>query len=45
MRLPNSDAIKQSPESLMTDFISIDILQKELIDILFSKIKELVVDK
>lgn len=42
--LPNSDLSKASQESLMNDFLMIDFMQKDIIEILMNKIKILAVD-
>lgn len=43
--LPNSETSKVSQESLMNDFLMIDFMQKDIIEILMNKIKVLVVDE
>lgn len=43
--LPNSNLSKTSQESLMNDFLMIDFMQKDIIDILMNKIKILSVEE
>lgn len=43
--LPNSELSKPSQESLMNDFLMIDIMQKDIISILMRKIKALAVEE
>lgn len=43
--LPNSELTKASTESLMTDFLLIDFMQKDIIAILMQKIKILAVEE
>lgn len=43
--LPNSETARPSQESLMNDFLMIDFMQKDIIEILMNKIKVLAVDE
>lgn len=43
--LPNSDLSKPSTETLMTDLLMIDFMQKDIIGILMRKIKTLAVEE
>lgn len=43
--LPNSETPRPSQESLMNDFLMIDFMQKDIIEILMNKIKVLAVDE
>lgn len=45
LNLNNSEIISQSPESLMKHLLLIDILQKDLIEILFCKMKLIIVNE
>lgn len=41
--LPNSDVTKLSQESIMNDFLMVDFLQADIIEILLNKVKTLCV--
>lgn len=43
--LPNSDVTKQSQESIMNDFLMIDFMQADIIEILLNKVKALCVQE
>lgn len=45
LNLNNSEIICQSPESIMKHLLLIDILQKDLIEILFNKMKLIIINE